>query len=116
MGVFGRTASDDFPELRVQALFTVADAEAPYGALATLTLTRHHEAAGAWVPLSALTEGPSGLWTLLTVEAGTVCRDAVELLYADADRAFVRGLPSTSLVITEGPHRVTPGQRVRTGD
>ncbi|WP_299967127.1 efflux RND transporter periplasmic adaptor subunit [uncultured Roseobacter sp.] len=76
---------------------------------------------GAWVPLSALQDAPRGLWRLLTVpdgeaeaEAVEVGSEAVEVLFSDGARAFVRGtFEDSALYITDGPHRVVIGQTVR---
>ena len=39
---------------------------------------------------------------------------AVEVVYSDADRAYVRGsFQNGTQLIKEGPHRVAPGQSVR---
>lgn len=91
----------------------------PYGATVDLTVDRDVDDRGTWLPLSALTEGPRGLWTVLLVDdSGDVPRVAMEsvvILYADEDRAFVRGaLNDGLLVIAEGTHRVAVGQPVRT--
>ncbi len=72
---------------------------------------------GFWVPTTALTEGLRGTWTVYSVElegdAGVVRREAVEVLHAETDRAFVRGtLEGSDRIISNGLHRVVPGQRV----
>lgn len=76
--------------------------------------------AGAWVPLSALRQGPRGAWTLLTVElegAPVVALEAAELLHLDGDRAYIRGtFRDGALFLPEGTHRVVPGERVRLAD
>ena len=68
-------------------------------------------------------EGARGLWTVLTVgpaepNGDTVVEtEAVEVLYADQKRAFVRGtFRAGAQLIESGPHRVTPGQKVQVGD
>lgn len=116
---FDRVRSDVDPVTRtVQALFVLEDAPAlPYGTLADLSLTRTVEEPGAWVPVTALTEGERGIWSVLVVsnagDGPIVAREAVEVLYADETRAFVRGpLGADRPVIVAGPHRVTLGQRV----
>ncbi len=72
---------------------------------------------GFWVPTTALTAGLRGMWTVYSVkldgDAGVVRREAVEVLHAETDRAFVRGtLEHADPIITTGLHRVVPGQRV----
>jgi membrane fusion protein, multidrug efflux system len=72
---------------------------------------------GAWVPLAALKEGSRGLWTVLVVDrsetAPIVRAEAVELLHAEADRAYVRGTFTPGAhVLSGGTDRVVNGQRV----
>lgn len=88
-----------------------------YGAVVRLSVEREVEGRGTWVPLAALSEGPRGLWTLYTVtdHAGDTitARESVEIVYADEQRAYVRGgLDDGMRIVTEGPHRLAPGQRV----
>ncbi|MFG0296154.1 MAG: efflux RND transporter periplasmic adaptor subunit [Maioricimonas sp. JB045] len=88
---------------------------------------------GYWVPLSALAQGPRGLWSLYAAQPETgivpaqaadvavVERRTVEVVHTEEDRALVRGTvyPGDRIVV-DGLHRVVPGQRVRvvseTGD
>lgn len=94
-----------------------------YGQTGTVTLSQTIRQSGAWLPVSALQEGARGLWTILTVrpvdntDHGTVATEAVEILYADEKRAFVRGtFPASARFIPAGPHRITSGQTVRVAD
>ena len=95
--------------------------EAPvlFGQTGAIRLTQDVKERGAWVPVTALYEGVRGLWTVKTVVPGesgetTAGFEAIEILYADEDRAFVRGsFADGTEIIQTGPHRVTPGQRVR---
>ncbi|MGB0904225.1 MAG: efflux RND transporter periplasmic adaptor subunit, partial [Mangrovicoccus sp.] len=108
------------------AMFTLepvaAQTKAPaFGSVVRLQTLRTVQDQGLWLPLSALTEGPRGLWTVYIVadaENGqVVAREAVELLYADETRAFVRGaFQPGQEVIADGPHRVAVGQYVQTID
>lgn len=90
---------------------------APAGEITTLTIPRRVDEPGIWVPLASLTEGRRGLWSLLVASsedgAARIAREPVEVLHVEGTRAFVRGAfaPGTALV-AEGPHRITPGQRV----
>ncbi|HMO71234.1 MAG TPA: efflux RND transporter periplasmic adaptor subunit [Paracoccaceae bacterium] len=85
--------------------------------IGVLTLPRHLPMRAAWVPMSALDDGPRGLWRLLVVAehdgqtvAGT---ETVEILHAEAERAFVRGtFRDGDTFITGGVHRIVPGQPV----
>ena len=48
-----------------------------------------------------------------TASAGTVRAAPVEILHAESERVFVRAaLPTGTLLINEGPQRVTVGQQV----
>ena len=106
------------------ALFAISvdegEAALLYGQTGKVKLESQISQKGAWVPVASLREGARGLWTVLTLgeinQSGEaiVEIEAVEVLYADEDRAFVRGTfhPGTEL-IDAGPHRVTPGQLVR---
>lgn len=98
------------------ALYALPDAdEAVFGQTARLRMSEDVEVAGTWVPLRSLKESSGGLWTILTLGPDDRVRAAaVEVLYTDADRVFVRGsFPEGTLAIDEGPQRVTPGQTVR---
>lgn len=84
----------------------------------TLVLRQKVAERGAWVPLSALQDAPRGLWRLMTLpEAeGTteVGSEAVEVLFSDGARAYVRGtFEDGAPFVTDGPHRVVKGQTVR---
>ena len=113
------------PATRTHAvILTLPDlAAAPDGALGSLALVRDVAEAGAWVPATALVEGVRGLWTLYLVDADgerpLARREAVELIYSDGERAYVRGaFERGATVIAAGPHRVANGQPVAvdTGD
>ena len=109
----------------IETLFELDTPEATpaFGRLAELSIVERVETEGAWVPVSALKEGPRGLWTVLTVAedvnqaapspAYVVVREAVEVLHAEEGRAFVRGtLTSDSRIVRDGVHRVVVGQAV----
>lgn len=88
-----------------------------YRGTGTLYLTEAVNAPGAWVPLGALDDGPRGLWRLYTVVEqdgeSVVGTETVEILFATAERAYVRGTFRDGVVfITDGTHRVVPGQAV----
>ncbi|MEL6508336.1 MAG: efflux RND transporter periplasmic adaptor subunit [Pseudomonadota bacterium] len=97
------------------ALFTLATTDAPtFGQTATLFVQTVIEARGAWVPLDALQEGSGSAWTVLVVEDDIVRTAAVELLHAEATRAYVRGtFEDGAQLIATGAHRVVPGQSVQ---
>ncbi len=91
----------------------------PARATGEITLPDIQTADGAWVPLSALRQGPRGAWTLLTLEqsqdgAATVAQEAAEVLHLDEGRAFIRGsFGDGALYLPDGTHRVVPGETVR---
>ncbi|WP_138468936.1 efflux RND transporter periplasmic adaptor subunit [Poseidonocella sp. HB161398] len=114
-----RRAGIDPVTRTLPVLFDLEDAAGtlPYGAVVRLTVMRDVAETGAWLPLSALSEGPRGLWTLLVVDdtdgTARLSREAVEVIHADGARAFVRGaLEDGMLVVADGTHRVAPGQPV----
>ena len=103
----------------VIALFEVTGADdVPFGELIELFIGRSIGAPGAWLPVAALSEGPKGLWTVLTVTStadgiASVAREAVEVLHVEGDRAYVQGnLSADSRIVTDGTNRVIPGQKV----
>lgn len=104
------------PVTRTQtAIFRIhAESEAlPFGQTGRITLSETVPETGSWLPLSALRAGLDGTWTVLTVLDGQVETVAVEVLHGSGDAVFVRGgfQPRAELV-TEGAHRLVPGQAV----
>ena len=123
----------------VDALFVPLDPEALSttalrpGELVELELSQWVEEPGAWLPLTALTEGSRGLWSAYAVEpvaggvaaaqgretgeglgGGRLAVRPLEVLYQDGDRVFVRGpLAAGETLVATGLHRVVPGQLVR---
>ncbi|MEM8645617.1 MAG: efflux RND transporter periplasmic adaptor subunit [Pseudomonadota bacterium] len=102
----------------VSMLFSVApQGSVPFGEIVELVLPRTVSARGTWLPISALTEGRKGLWSVLTVterDGGPVVeREAAEILHIEGDKAFVRGTFSVGArLLLDGINRVTPGQKV----
>ena len=94
------------------------------GDLAEIQLTHSVVADGFWLPTSALAESVRGLWSCYVAEplrdsdsgdgvTHRVARRDVEVLHATTDRVYVRGtLRPGERVITDGVHRVVPGQPV----
>ena len=123
----------------VDALFVPLDPEALAatglrpGELVELELSQWVEEPGAWLPLTALTEGSRGLWSAYAVEramedaaavrareigqaagGGRLAVRPLEVLYQEGDRVFVRGpLAAGETLVATGLHRVVPGQLVR---
>jgi len=109
----------------VPAIFEIADgraaAELRSGQLARIEIQYTIDDAGFWLPLAALIGGRRGLWNAMALEAAAeseklyrVTRREVQVLYSEAERAYVRGAISDGdLVVSSGLHRVVPGQVVR---
>jgi RND family efflux transporter MFP subunit len=98
----------------VTAVFTFTGQNIPLGAVVELSLRQRVSSDGFWVPLEALTAMNRGLWGLFIIDAeNTVQRRLVEIVHNEGDRAFVRGLLSTSdRVVATGTQRIVAGQRV----
>ncbi len=102
----------------VEARFLMAGpSPVPFGDLIRLEWQRRIDEPGAWLPLSALREGQSGLWTILTVverdDGEFVSSETVEIIHVADGEAFVRGtFADGKNVIIDGVNRVSPGQRV----
>ena len=111
-----RQAAIDPVTRTLPVLFDLAGdgAALPYGAVVRLSVMRDIPERGAWLPLTALAEGPRGLWTVMLVDSdGTVRREAVEVIHAEGARAYVRGaLAEGEAVVRDGTHRITEGQPV----
>ena len=102
----------------ISVLFSIARQHAlPFGEIVELVLPRTVSSRGTWLPISALTEGRKGLWSVLTVtqrdDTSVVTREVAEILHIEGDRAFVRGTFSEGArLLLDGTNRVTPGQKV----
>lgn len=87
------------------------------GQIVNLVVPVSQSASGTWVPISALSGGIRGLWTVYVAEGDDeliVVPRIVEVIYSDEHRAFVSGaLQNGDRLIFEGTQRVVPGQRVR---
>lgn len=96
------------------AVFELAADEIPLGTVVELELQSRVEEPGYWLPVTALTESDRGLWAVFVIgEDGTLDRRLVEILHAEASRAYVRGtLRDGELVVRTGVQRLVPGQRV----
>ena len=91
------------------------------GELVFLNITETLQKQGFWIPVSAITDGMRGLWTVYVIspeEAGTEphkieARD-IKVEYATESQVFVQGAISEGeLIIKGGLNRVTPNQRVK---
>lgn len=93
------------------------------GELIDLRLREIVNAAGFWVPMTALTEGLRGLWNVYALTPAEApqrhrlqSRD-VRILHAELERAFVTGaLASGEQIVAGGLQRLAPGQLVRLAD
>jgi len=80
-------------------------------------------AEGYWIPSTALAKGVRGLWTTYTIASPpdaaatdryTIAQESVEILHQDDNRVLVRGtLEPGDRVVSDGTHRLVPGQIVR---
>lgn len=111
------------PDVNPVSMTTVAIFDLPAsvdafdGEPVTVSLPRMASASGGWLPLPALLEGERGVWTVLALREGSegaiALREAVEVLYVNGDRAYVRGTVNNGdRVIVDGVHRIAPGTRV----
>lgn len=86
------------------------------GDMASLDVTISHATQGVWLPISALSNGLRGLWTVYVApgEATSALESrTVEVVYTDGDRAYVRGaLRQGEHVVVNGTQRLVPGQLV----
>ncbi|MBL8889259.1 MAG: efflux RND transporter periplasmic adaptor subunit [Planctomycetaceae bacterium] len=93
-----------------------ASEELPFpGQMFRLTLTRDETPDGFWVPITAISRGQRGLWsvTIVSPDDHKLERRDVEVLHVDSNRVLIRGLiESGERYVTTGLHRLTPGQRV----
>lgn len=86
------------------------------GAVARLELDRGVGERGFWVPVSSMTESSRGLWAVFAVvdvagqSAPVIEKRLVDLVHAEADRAFVRGaIEDGDIFVVNGLQRLTPG-------
>ncbi|QDU40370.1 Macrolide export protein MacA [Maioricimonas rarisocia] len=99
------------------------------GEVVRLDITETGDADGFWVPLSALAQGPRGLWSLYAVDPASadaqaaeannarVERRTVEVVHTEEDQALVRGtVYDGDRIVVNGLHRIVPGQLVRVVD
>ena len=86
------------------------------GDMAILSASRSHSETGAWLPVSALSNGLRGLWRVLVLPSKgspTLQARVVEVVYTDGNKAFVRGaLEDGDIYVDEGTHKLAPGQKV----
>jgi len=87
------------------------------GGIVKVSFDSFREANGFWLPLSAMQKRAGGLWSTMVLEnsAGSTIAGlrTVEVIYVENDTAYVTGaLKDGDLVISDGTHRIVPGQNV----
>lgn len=87
------------------------------GQVAQLEVVRTVAESGYWLPITALSRGDRGLWSVLVAKTNAETGDEsaerreVEVLYTRTDRTLVRGmLREGDRIILGGTHRVVAGQ------
>ncbi|WP_262696234.1 efflux RND transporter periplasmic adaptor subunit [Kordiimonas aquimaris] len=103
-------------QTRTQDVLFKLDTETPIaiGELVELQFANSRKENGYWMPTEALVEGTKGLWTVFAVgDDNVVVRRSVEIIHAETSRVFVRAnLGANNQVVTNGTHRIVPGQKV----
>jgi RND family efflux transporter MFP subunit len=87
------------------------------GDLVSLSVDVQIQKQGAWIPISALSNGVRGLWTLFVIDKSSgsqvIQSRSVYVEYMEQDRAFVSGaVVQGELLVVSGLHRLTPNQLV----
>ena len=89
-----------------------------FGDIVELHITREIQTTGYWIPVSSLTEGERGLWSVLTLSKNNDGRwvtglEAIEIIHMQDESVFVRGtLRDGQMIIPTGRNRVIAGQVV----
>ncbi len=107
------------PATRSQVVRFAVNADWSPGELAYVTVAEPLRQTGAWLPDTAVTEGLRGSWVIyVAVPSGDLQavleKRSVTVHHASNGKIFVAGaLSENDLVVSNGLHRVAPGQRVR---
>ncbi len=108
---------DPVTRTRIVRLKLLEPVDLAFGQTGQLRIEQRITQSGAWIPLSAIEDGVRGLWTIKTAEGfedPIVSVEAIEILHADEERAFVKGtFEANARLILSGLHRIAPGQRIR---
>jgi RND family efflux transporter MFP subunit len=88
------------------------------GDLVSLSVDVQIQKQGAWIPISALSNGVRGLWTLFVIDKSSgsqiIQARSVYVEYLEQDRAFVSGaIVQGEWLVVSGLHRLTPNQLVQ---
>ncbi|WP_370235784.1 MULTISPECIES: efflux RND transporter periplasmic adaptor subunit [Henriciella] len=108
----------DSSQRTVTTVFDILDSDAvSTGAVVRLEMQRSVSEPGLWVPVSALSEGQRGLWSLYIAKqeegAWRARPGLVEVIQSEGERAYVRGAVSDGdRIIIDGLQRITPGQAI----
>ncbi|KAA5801666.1 efflux RND transporter periplasmic adaptor subunit [Alkalicaulis satelles] len=103
----------------VTAVFDIDGGEgASSGAVGRVRVRATLQERGFWAPVTALTEGRRGLWSMYVLIADNgayrIEPRPVEVIHTEGDTVFVRGAVNDGdTVMAAGVNRVAPGQRVR---
>lgn len=117
-----RTAPDLDPATQTLTVFLdVEEADLPARTTGEVTIPERVPARGAWLPLSALRQGPQGSWQIVTLaraETGAVAAlEGVEIVSAEAERVFAIGtFADGTRFVASGVHRIVPGERLAVTD
>ena len=119
LGVLRSVREDVDPAtLTVGAVFDLPpEAVASVGESAHLLIEEQVAARGGWLPITALLEGPRGLWDVLTILGDgarrLTQRESVEIIHTRGNQVFVKGtLTNGSAVVSTGLQRISPGDLV----
>lgn len=84
------------------------------GEIVRLKTSKHIKAKGYWIPTSALVRGNYGLWFCFVVDKAHIQKNHVEILYTKNSSVFIQAdLPTGTIIVKNGIHRVAPGQKVQ---
>ncbi len=103
----------------VSALFDIpADRNVRSGEVARLILPTVIDSEGFWAPVTALSEGRRGLWSIYVVANGeggeTLEPRPVEIIHTEGERVYLSGaVREGEVFVSAGVHRAAPGQLVR---
>ena len=115
-------AATDVVDARRRAVTALFDAEpqsgATSGSVARLILNTELDASGFWAPLTALSQGRRGLWSvfILAPREGAFVLEPrpVEIIHTEGERVYLTGsLRQGEVFLATGVQRVVPGQVVR---
>ncbi|WP_051560077.1 efflux RND transporter periplasmic adaptor subunit [Marinobacterium jannaschii] len=124
LNILGQSPEIDPVTRTVQVRFALPpEAAAVNGQLVQLHLTESFQQPGYWIPLSAITDGIRGMWTVYRLTPAvfnsheTLYRleqRNVRVLHATESQVYVSGaLDAGEMILASGLHRLVPGQQVR---